>query len=168
MPLMISRNSSQLIEFFTINDLAVSARSGRSESEFYVCLSVDTWYLKIQVHSRTCLLPLLVLMSTLYISTTSKNYNSYLPDLAETAKFLKLSKQMHLWLVSGIVPSWSFRQNIWRTHPFDFFVNNQRHENDMFVNYLFVLSCITAIQKFRKMMILNLLMNNFLLKVYLV
>ena len=25
---------------------------------------------------------------TLYISTTSKNYNSYLPDLAETAKYL--------------------------------------------------------------------------------
>ena len=40
------------LEFFAINDLAVSARSGRSNSEFYVCLSVDTWYLKIQVQSR--------------------------------------------------------------------------------------------------------------------
>ena len=29
-------------EFFMINDLAVSARSGRSKSEFYVCLSIDT------------------------------------------------------------------------------------------------------------------------------
>ena len=43
------------IEFFTINDLSVSARSGRYKSEFYDCLSVDTWYLKIQVHSRTSL-----------------------------------------------------------------------------------------------------------------
>ena len=55
-----------------INDLAVSARSGRSKSEFYVCLSIDTWYLKIQVHSRTNLLPLLVFIITFYISTTSK------------------------------------------------------------------------------------------------
>ena len=59
-------------EFFTINDLAVSARSGRPKSEFYVFLSVDTWYLKIQVHSRTNILPLLVFIITLYISTTSK------------------------------------------------------------------------------------------------
>ena len=75
-------------EFFAIMDLAVSARSGRPKSEFYVCLSVDTWHLKIQVHSRTIFWPLLVYTITLYISTTSKNYNSYLPDLAETAKFL--------------------------------------------------------------------------------
>ena len=68
--------------------MAVSARSGRSKSEFYVCLSVDTWYVKIQVHSRTSLLPLLVFIITFYISTTSKNYNSYLPDLAEAAKYL--------------------------------------------------------------------------------
>ena len=74
-----------LIEFFAIKNLAVSARSGRPKSEFYVCLSADTWYLKIQVHSRTSILPLLVSIIALYISTTSKNYNSYLPDLAETA-----------------------------------------------------------------------------------
>ena len=74
-----------LIEFFAIKDLAVS---GRPKSEFYVCLSADTSYLKIQVHSRTILLPLLVFIITLYISTTSKSYNSYLSDLAETAKFL--------------------------------------------------------------------------------
>ena len=78
----------QILEFFMINDLAVSARSGRSKSEFNVFLSVDTWYLKLQLHSRTSLSPLLVFITTLYISTTSKNYNSYLPDLAETAKFL--------------------------------------------------------------------------------
>ena len=76
------------LEFFAIKDLAVSARSGRPKSEFYVCLSVDTWYLKMQVHSSTSLLPLLVSNIFLYISTTSKNYNLYLPDLAETAKFL--------------------------------------------------------------------------------
>ena len=64
------------------------ARSDRSKSEFYVCLSVDNWYLKIQVHSRTSLLPLLVFIIALYISTTSKNHNLYLPDLAETAKLL--------------------------------------------------------------------------------
>ena len=78
----------QSIEFFTISDLAVSARSGRSKSEFYVYLPANTWYLKIQVHSRTSPLPLLVCIITLYISTTLKNCNSYLPDLAETAKFL--------------------------------------------------------------------------------
>ena len=71
-----------------INNLAVSARSGRSKSEFYVCVFVDTWYVKIQVHSGTSLLPLLVLIITLYFSTTSKNYNSYLSDLAETPKYL--------------------------------------------------------------------------------
>ena len=77
-----------LVEFFTINNLAVSARSGRSKSEFYVCLSVDTWHLKIQAHSMTSHLPLLVFIITIHISTTSKNYNLYLPYLAETAKFL--------------------------------------------------------------------------------
>ena len=75
-----------LIEFFTINDLAVSARSGKSTSEFYVYLSVDTSHLKKHVHSRKSLLPLLVFIITLYISTTSKKYDSYLPDLAELAK----------------------------------------------------------------------------------
>ena len=74
-----------IFEFFAIKDLAVS---GRPKSEFYVCLSVDTSYLKMQVHSRTILLPLLVFIITFYISTTSKSYNSYLSDLAETAKFL--------------------------------------------------------------------------------
>ena len=78
----------RIFEFFMISDLAVSARCGRSKSEFFVYLSADTWYLKRQVHSRTRFLPLLVCVITLYISTTSKNCNSYLPDLAETAKFL--------------------------------------------------------------------------------
>ena len=59
-------------EFLGINNLAVSARSLRSKSEFTVCLSVDTWDLKIQVQSRTSLLPLFVFIITLYISTTSK------------------------------------------------------------------------------------------------
>ena len=81
----IKKTTTVIFEFFTISDLAVSVRSGRSKSEFYVCFSVDTWHLKIQVHSRTGILSLFI---TLYISTTSKNYNSYLPDLAETAKFL--------------------------------------------------------------------------------
>ena len=84
----MKQSGLKIFEFFTISDLAVSARSGRSKSEFYVYLSADTWYLKIQVHSGTSLSPLLVCIITLYISTTSKNYNSYLPDLAETAKFL--------------------------------------------------------------------------------
>ena len=76
------------MEFFVITDLAVSARSGRPKSEFYVCLSVDTWYLKIQVNSRISLLPLLVFTITLYVSTTSKQHFSCVPDLVETAKFL--------------------------------------------------------------------------------
>ena len=85
---LLSSKDERTIEFFTINNLAVSVRSGRSKSELYVCLSVDIWYLKIQVHSRTSLLPLLVFIITLYISETSKNYNLYLPDLTETANFL--------------------------------------------------------------------------------
>ena len=76
------------MKFFAITDLTVSARSGRPKSGFYVCLSVDTWYLKIQANSRISLLPLLVFTITLYISTASKNHFSCLPDLAETAKFL--------------------------------------------------------------------------------
>ena len=76
------------MEFFAINDLTVSARSGRSESEFYVCLSVDTWYLKIHMHSRTSRLPLLPFIINLYISITSKNFSLYLPDLAEAVKSL--------------------------------------------------------------------------------
>ena len=82
-----------VIEFFAITDLAVSVRP---KSEFYVCLSVDTWYLKIQVHSRTSLLPFLVFIITLYISTTSKNHSSCLPDLAETAKLLISKIRMYL------------------------------------------------------------------------
>ena len=78
---------SKTVEFFAITDLAVSARSGTPKSEFYVCLSVDTWYLKIQVNSRISLLPLLSFTITVYTSTTSKNHVSCLPDLAETAKF---------------------------------------------------------------------------------
>ena len=84
------------IEVFAINHLAVSARSGRSKSEFNICLSVDIWYPKFQVHSKTGLSPLLVFIITLYISTTSKKSNSYLPDLAETAKFLIAKNQIDI------------------------------------------------------------------------
>ena len=71
-----------LIEFFTINDLAVSARSGRSQWKLYLFVFADTWYLKRHVQSRT----LLLFNVTVYISTLSKNDNLYLPDLEESAK----------------------------------------------------------------------------------
>ena len=69
------------MEFFATTDLAISARP---KSEFYVSLSVDTWYLKIEVNSKVSLLPLF----GFYHCTTSKNRILCLPDLAETAKFL--------------------------------------------------------------------------------
>ena len=59
-------------EFFTINDLAVSARSGRSKQEFYLFVFVDTWFLKRNVHSWTTLLALFIFIITIYISTHIK------------------------------------------------------------------------------------------------
>ena len=82
-----NQQTVQILEFFIITDLAVSARSDRSKSEFYVSLSVDTWYLKIQANSRISLLPLLVFTITLYISAASKNHFSCLPDLPQPARW---------------------------------------------------------------------------------
>ena len=56
-----------ILEFFMINNLAVSARFGRSKSKLYVCMFVDTWYLKRHVYFRTNLLPLLVFIIILCV-----------------------------------------------------------------------------------------------------